>query len=76
MNSTLEAINTLYLNTPIGYKAITNPVNSYGCEFCSFSSIDSISCNIDSMTSDGKHGACSAQFRKDNTNVYFIKEVE
>ena len=64
----------IYLSTPAGYKAVPNPPNSYGCEFCSFSSSDSISCTIDSVTLDGKHGACSAEFRKDGIYVHFIKE--
>lgn len=50
-----------------------NPLNSYGCEFCEFSSQESIFCSIDSATPDGKSGACSAQFREDGIDVHFIK---
>lgn len=65
MKDTLEA--------PIGYKAIKTPKNSYGCELCIFSLPNDFRCYLESKTKL-KNGGCSAEYREDNTNVYFIKE--
>ena len=61
------------MKAPIGYKAVKTPKNSYGCEFCVFNLSDDIKCHIDSKT-EFKMGECSAEYRDDNTNVYFVKD--
>lgn len=58
---------------PEGYVAVPNPVNSYGCEFCAFSKLNTIYCKIE-LAVNGVLGMCSGQYREDSTDVYFIKK--